>query len=294
LVVDRQEKSEKCCGEIVRVLPIGKLKESYPTWAGGLDWIVSTCDSFNIKDPRTIRLMLEKHPVEYRMNHLPRPDKAPHNNGCEVSKAQGVTALLGAALRNDAVFRETMATHADNSANTEVTSELSGGELESEPESPPPKPKARKPAHREKGSALRPSRKGNQPDRFQAGAAPTAGTSKRPSRATAAKSGLPKANSESPSKKRMRAELENVKGSYTKEQKQNRDLRKKVNDQDGELANLKRDVGTNAEITTLSTAVDRLELLYTVTRELAMAMAKDPDALGVMLDNLRAGVDNLK
>jgi hypothetical protein len=77
LLVDRQEKSEKCCGEIVRVLPVGKLKETYPAWAGGLDWIASACDSFKIKDPRTIRLMLENHPVEDRINHLPRPDKAP-------------------------------------------------------------------------------------------------------------------------------------------------------------------------------------------------------------------------
>ena len=94
---------------------------------------------------------------------------------------------------------------------------------------------------------------------------------------------------ESPSKKRIRAELENAKGSCSKKEKQNRELQKKCDELGAKLANLERDLGTNAEITTLSTAVDRLELLHTATRQLAMAMAKDPDALGVMLDNLRAG-----
>ena len=74
-----------------------------------------------------------------------------------------------------------------------------------------------------------------------------------------------------------------------KKKKQNRELQKKCDELGVKLANLERDLGTNAEITTLSTAVDKLEFLHTAKRQLAMAMAKDPDALGVMLDNLRSG-----
>jgi hypothetical protein len=66
-------------------------------------------------------------------------------------------------------------------------------------------------------------------------------------------------------------------------------LQKKCDELSVKLANLERDLGTNAEITTLSSAVERLELLHTATRQLAVAMAKDPDALGIMLDNLRSG-----
>ena len=94
---------------------------------------------------------------------------------------------------------------------------------------------------------------------------------------------------ESPSKRRIRAKLESAKGSCTKKEKQNRELQKKCDKLGVKLANLARDLGTNVEITTLSTAVDRLELLHTTTRKLAMAMAKDPDTLGIMLDNLRSG-----
>ena len=141
---------------------------------------------------------------------------------------------------------------------------------------------------------MRPSRKNkSQPDRFEAGAAKSSGTGKQSSR-TAAKSGLPKANPkvvapESPTKKRIRAELENAKVSCSKKERQNRDLQKKCDELGAKLANLERDLGTNAEITTLSSAVDRLELLHTATRQLAMAMAKEPEKLGVMLDNLRVG-----
>ena len=39
----------------------------------------------------------------------------------------------------------------------------------------------------------------------------------------------------------------------------------------------------------MSQVVERLELLHTATRQLAMAMVKDPQALGTMLDNLRIG-----
>jgi hypothetical protein len=292
LLVDRQEKSEKCCGEIVRVLPVGKLKESYPTWAGGLDWIATACATFKIKDPRTIRVMLENHPVEDRVKHLPRPEKAPQRNSSEMTTAQGMTALLGAALQSDAAFRETMAAHAENPEANSGPSDDEDESSEKEQESPPSKPEARKRAHAEKGSALRPSRRNNQPQRFEAGAAKNT-SSKRSSRATVPKSGL-KANSkvvapESPSKKRIRAELESVKGSCTKKEKQNRELQKKCDELGVKLANLERDLGTNAEIATLSSAVERLELLHTATRQLAMAMAKDPDALGIMLDNLQSG-----
>ena len=88
-----------------------------------------------------------------------------------MTTAQGVTALLGAALQNDAAFRETMAAHAENPANTEAAPNQAMMSRSSEPESPPSKPEARKRAQAEKGSALRPSRRGNQPKRFEAGAA---------------------------------------------------------------------------------------------------------------------------
>jgi hypothetical protein len=157
--------------------------------------------------------MLENYLVEDRVKYLPRPEKAPQRNGSEMTTGQGFTALLGAALQSDAAFRKTMTAYAENpEANPESSDdEDQSSEAEEEQESPPSKPEARKRAHAEKGSALRPSRSSNQPQRFEA--APAKSTSnKRTSRAVGAKSGLSKANSkvaapESPSKKRMRAEL---------------------------------------------------------------------------------------
>ena len=94
---------------------------------------------------------------------------------------------------------------------------------------------------------------------------------------------------ESPGGKRMRTQLQESKDSQSKKEKQNKELQKKLDGLNTKLANLERESGANAKITEMSQVVERLELLHTATRQLVMAMTKDSQALGTMLNNLRTG-----